>query len=55
MIHLRYHGTTSIPVEAECLTPDNLAGKSPAQIAALPIQYGNASASLGDFFSVEGD
>jgi formylmethanofuran dehydrogenase subunit C len=55
MLHLRYHGTTTIPVEAECLTPDNLTGKSQAQIAALPVHYGNALAPLGDFFSVEGD
>jgi formylmethanofuran dehydrogenase subunit C len=55
MIHLRYRGTTTIPIEADCLTPDNLVGKSPAQIAALTMQYGNALASIGDFFSVEGD
>jgi formylmethanofuran dehydrogenase subunit C len=55
MLHLRYRGTTTIPVEAECLTPDNLAGKSAAEIAALPVQHGNAPAPLGDFFSVEGD
>ena len=55
MLHLRYRGTTTIPVEAECLTPDNLAGKSAAEIVALPVQHGNATAPLGDFFSVEGD
>ncbi len=55
MLRLRYRGTTTIPVEAECLTPDNLAGKSLQEIAALPVQFGNASAPLGDFFSVEGD
>jgi formylmethanofuran dehydrogenase subunit C len=55
MLRLRYHGVTTIPVEAECLTPDNLADKSVAEIAALPVQHGNASARLGDFFSVEGD
>ena len=55
MIHLRYRGTTTIPIEAECLTPDNLVGKSANEIAALPVQYGNGSAPLGDFFSIEGD
>lgn len=55
MLRLRYHGTTTIPVEAECLAPDNLAGRSVAEIAALPVQHGNASAPLGEFFSVEGD
>src|SRR5579864_8483203 len=55
MLLLKYHGTTTIPVEAECITPDNLAGKSVAEIAALPVQHGNASAPLGEFFNVEGD
>ena len=51
MLTLRYHGTTTIPVEAECLTPDNLAGKSAAEIAALAVQHGNGVAKLGDFFA----
>jgi formylmethanofuran dehydrogenase subunit C len=55
MLHLRYHGTTTIPVEAECVTPDNLTGKSVAEIAALPVQHGNAPAPLGEFFTIEGD
>jgi formylmethanofuran dehydrogenase subunit C len=55
MLRLRYHGTTTIPVEAECVTPDNLAGKSPAEIAALPVHHGNRTEKLGDFFTAEGD
>jgi formylmethanofuran dehydrogenase subunit C len=55
MLLLKYHGTTTIPVEAECVTPDNFAGKSAAEIAALPVQHGNASVPLGEFFTVEGD
>src|SRR5918912_4436253 len=55
MLHLRYHGTTTVPVEAECLTPDNLAGKSASEVAALAVQHGNSPAALGDFFRVEGD
>ncbi len=55
MLYLRYHGTTTIPVEAEVLTPDQLAGKTAADIAALPVQHGNAQAPLGEFFTVEGD
>src|ERR1700680_733416 len=54
MLLLKYKSATTIPVEAECLTPDNLAGKSAAEIAFLPVQHGNAPAPLGDFFSVEG-
>jgi formylmethanofuran dehydrogenase subunit C len=55
MLFLKYHGTTTIPVEAECITPDNLAGKTAAEVAALPVQHGNAPAALGDFFHAKGD
>jgi formylmethanofuran dehydrogenase subunit C len=55
MLRLRYRGATPIPIEAECITPDNLAGKTIAEITALPVQHGNASVPLGDFFTVEGD
>jgi formylmethanofuran dehydrogenase subunit C len=55
MLHLKYTSTSTIPVEAECLTPDTLAGKSLAEIAAFPVQHGNAQAPLGEFFGVEGD
>jgi formylmethanofuran dehydrogenase subunit C len=55
MLVLKYHSTTTIPVEAEAITPDHLAGKSPAAIAALPVQHGNAEAPLGEFFTVAGD
>ena len=54
MLLLKYHSTTTIPVEAECLTPDALAGKSAAEVAALPVQHGNAQAPLGEFFTAEG-
>ena len=55
MLRLTYIGTTTIPVEAECITPDGLSGKTAAEIAALPVQHGNAAAPLGEFFRVEGD
>ena len=55
MLVLKYHGTTMIPVEAECLTPEQLIGKSSAEIAALAVQHGNAQAPLGEFFTVVGD
>lgn len=49
----RYSG--SVPIEAPCVAPDRLAGLSPAKIAKLPVQHGNASAQLGDYFKVDGD
>jgi formylmethanofuran dehydrogenase subunit C len=55
MLRLTYYGTSRIPVEAECITPDQLAGKAPQEIAKLPVQHGNASVPLGEFFRVEGD
>jgi formylmethanofuran dehydrogenase subunit C len=55
MLRLHHHGSSPIPVEAECVTPDNLAGKTNAEIAALPVQHGNVQVPLGEFFTVEGD
>jgi formylmethanofuran dehydrogenase subunit C len=55
MLQLRYHGTSPIPIEADCLTPDNLADKSLADIAALNVQHGNRTEPLGAFFDVAGD
>jgi formylmethanofuran dehydrogenase subunit C len=55
MLLMRYQSTTTIPVEAECLTPDNLAGKAAAEVAALPVQHGNATVPLAKFFTVEGE
>jgi formylmethanofuran dehydrogenase subunit C len=43
------------PLEAEAVTPDNLAGKSAGEIAAMRVTHGNQAALLGDFFEVEGD
>ena len=54
MLRLVYRGNTTIPVEAECLTPDQLAGKSLAEIQALPVQHGNAQVPLAEFFEVSG-
>ncbi|HMC66689.1 MAG TPA: formylmethanofuran dehydrogenase subunit C [Gemmataceae bacterium] len=55
MIRLTYKSSTTIPVEAEGITPDNLAGKTVAEIEKLPVQHGNAQVPLAEFFSVEGD
>lgn len=55
MLRLTYFSTTTVPVEAECIAPNLLAGKTAAEIAALPVQLGNAPAPLGDFFRVEGE
>lgn len=53
-ITLTLQTTTTVPVEAEVISQDRLAGLSKAEIAALPVQYGNQKAALGDFFRVSG-
>jgi formylmethanofuran dehydrogenase subunit C len=55
MMTLTYRGATSIPIEAECITPNNLASLTPSQASRLPVQHGNASVRLGEFFDVRGD
>jgi formylmethanofuran dehydrogenase subunit C len=53
-ITLTLQTTPAVPLEAEVISPDRLAGLSQAEIAALPVQYGNQKAALGDFFRVSG-
>jgi formylmethanofuran dehydrogenase subunit C len=55
MIRLTQTSTTTILIEAECITPDGLAGKTTAEIAALPVQHGNTAGPLGEFFRLKGD
>jgi formylmethanofuran dehydrogenase subunit C len=55
MLVLKYRGSTTIPVEAECITPDALAGKSPQEIEQIPVQHGNREEPLAEFFQVAGD
>lgn len=55
MLTLTYRSTTTIPVEAESIRPDALAGKFLAEIAKLPVQHGNAQVPLGEFFAVSGE
>ncbi len=41
-----------VPLEADVLTPDRLAGAQ--DVAALPLWHGNERARVGDFFAVSG-
>jgi len=43
-----------IPVEAEAITPDSVAGKTLKDVRALPVYVGNEEKTLGDFFKVSG-
>lgn len=55
MITLKFTKPSGIPVEAECITPDEFRNKSVAEISALPIVYGNRSEKLAEFFRIDGD
>jgi formylmethanofuran dehydrogenase subunit C len=44
-----------VPLEAEVLTPDVLAGRSRDEVRALPVVLGKRQCRLDDFFEVEGD
>lgn len=45
---------STVPLEAEVITPERLVDLNEAAIAALPLQYGNEKAALGDFFKITG-
>ncbi len=42
-----------VPVQAPCITPDNFAGKTKAEIGNLPATEGNRNVTLGDIFKIE--
>jgi formylmethanofuran dehydrogenase subunit C len=42
-----------VPIQAPCITPENFAGKTPAEIAQFPITEGNRNVTLGDLFKIE--
>ena len=44
MLYLRYRGTSPIPIEVDCLTPDNLAGKSGADMD----RFAESDTGMGD-------
>jgi formylmethanofuran dehydrogenase subunit C len=52
---LRLKVSSPIPVEADCLSPDRLAGLTRDQVRALPLFHGNKQKTVGDFFEVEGN
>jgi formylmethanofuran dehydrogenase subunit C len=55
VIELALRSAVSVPVEAETVTPRAFLGKRVAEIEALPVVQGNATARLGDFFRVSGE
>ena len=54
MITLTVKEQPNVPLEAELLSPDVLAGLTNDEISALPIYLGKRQRRVDDFFSVEG-
>ncbi len=52
---LRLLESVTLPVEAEAISPDRLAGLSQVEVAALPLLVGRRRRCVGDLFEVEGD
>jgi formylmethanofuran dehydrogenase subunit C len=52
ILHLNQAGG-AIPLEAECLTPDQTRGKRADELACLPVWHGNRAATLGEFFDID--
>ena len=53
ILHLRE--PTTIPIEADSITPDLFSERKRAEIKALPAFYGRRKVSLGDLFTVDGE
>jgi formylmethanofuran dehydrogenase subunit C len=51
---LRLHTQPSVPLEADVISPGQLAGKTEAEVSALPVYHGKEQVPLGDFFTVTG-
>jgi formylmethanofuran dehydrogenase subunit C len=54
-IHLRYRVITTLPVEAEGITPGAVRAKSLPEIEKLEIVHGNQTSPLAEFFEISGD
>jgi formylmethanofuran dehydrogenase subunit C len=55
VITLVLTATLDVPVEAESIAPDALAGRSLTEIERLPALQGNRAGRLADFFAVRGE
>ncbi len=53
--HADPQGPAAVPLEAETLSPDVMAGLTNEEIRALPVLLGKRQRRLDDFFAVEGE
>ncbi len=54
-ITFRLKREPTVPLEAEVITPDVVAGLSNAEIGALTVYHGKRQLPLSDFFDIEGE
>jgi formylmethanofuran dehydrogenase subunit C len=50
---LRWKDGTKLPVEADSLVPETVAGRPADEVARMPLSVGNARAEVGDLFVVD--
>ena len=55
MITLTPKSPFRVPINGESITPDSFAGKTPKEIASLPMWEGNRRRGLSDLFETEGE
>ncbi len=55
MLTLTLKDQPTVPLEAECLSPDRLAGLTLDAVRALPVFHGKRTERLETFFTVEGE
>jgi formylmethanofuran dehydrogenase subunit C len=52
MLELTLRAPSNIPLEVDGILPEKLANLSPTEVAKLPVQHGNRTEPLGEFFDV---
>ena len=52
---LTLHTKPDVPLEADNICPDKLAGLNDAELSALTVFHGNDQVVLGDFFKIQGN
>ncbi len=55
ILKIKYAGVTSIPIEAENITPDLVVGKQLSEIERLSVYTGNKRHNLAELFEIRGD
>ncbi|MBT7953292.1 MAG: formylmethanofuran dehydrogenase subunit C [Gammaproteobacteria bacterium] len=54
-ISLSLHTQPDVPLEAELISPDKLAGLTTAEIEKQTVEHGNQKTTIADFFTVAGE